>query len=97
MITRLTPMQYFPIKAPMWFGGQRKVGLANRNIGNHNKIEILYQRKDGERTYPEPFYISKKEIEEGLQSGEFETQEWKGVYLVLIPIDKLKLLSEVIQ
>ena len=48
------------IKAPRWEGNakERVVGVAEYRMTEPNlQIEITYARKDGTRTYPDPFYI----------------------------------------
>lgn len=57
-----TPMSYIPIKFPIWNGGDRVVGVADFRVKQHNRIEILYVRKDGTRSYPNPYYMSGEDI-----------------------------------
>lgn len=57
---RLTPVQKFEIKVPVW--GGRKVGLASYKVAQHNSIEILVTDKDGNRIYPQPMYMSGAKI-----------------------------------
>ena len=81
----LTPMSYIPIKFPIWNGGERYVGIADFRVKQHNKIEILYVRKDGERSYPNCYYMSGADIVKHkikVVGG--------GVKVYLIPIKELE-------
>lgn len=61
---RTTPVQEIHINTPVWFGGQRCVGIADWKVGQHNAIYIDYVRKsDGEKIYKRPFYISGKDAQ----------------------------------
>lgn len=87
-----TPAQLFNIRIPVWNGGKRMVGLATYKIGNHNEIRILSKNKDGERTYPNPFYIS------GSKARSYPTEPVKthpDIILYMIPIADLEVLNRV--
>jgi len=49
-------MKLIKIKYPIW--ATRSVGIADYKINDNLLIEILYENKDGERLWPEKFYIS---------------------------------------
>lgn len=84
---KTTPMSYVPIKFPIWNGGQRYVGIADFRIRQHNKIEILYVRKDGTRSFPNCYYISGADI----KKPEHKVKTVKGgVKVYLIPISELE-------
>lgn len=84
---RTTPMSYVPIRFPIWNGGQRFVGIADFRIQTHNKIEILYVRKDGTRSFPNCYYISGVDI----TKPEHKVQSVKGgVKVYLVPISELQ-------
>lgn len=92
MLPRTTVCTLFSIKAPIWNGGKKKVGLRADRIGEHNEIEFTYRRKsDGELSIPDHYYISRKKIE----SLDFERQNTKGVTLIIVPFDQLEILSRV--
>lgn len=87
-----TPAQLFNIRIPVWNSGKRMVGLASYKIGNHNEIRILAKNKGGERTYPQPFYIS------GSKARSYDTQPVKthpDILLYMIPIADLEVLNRV--
>ena len=87
---KTTPASLFEIKYPVWNGGKRMVGLYHRNVGNHNQIEILAKRKDGTRIYPNPFYMSGKDI----KTYPLEPRKkYPHMFLYMIPIDDLDLLE----
>lgn len=83
----LTPMALIEIRFPIWNGGQRYVGIADFRIRAHNKIVILYTRKDGTKSFPNPYYISGADI----KSPDHKFQVVKGgVKLYLVPISELE-------
>jgi len=59
-IARTTPLNKFDILAPRW--KDRTVLLADWKIGQHNEINITCVNKNGERYFPEPFYMSGEKI-----------------------------------
>jgi len=81
----LTPMSYVPIKFPIWNGGERYVGIAAFRVKTHTKIEILYVRKAGKRSYPNPYYMS------GADIIKHDVKVVKGgVKVYLVPIKELE-------
>lgn len=89
-LSRLTVCQVFPLRAPIWNGGKKVAGLNIQRIGDHNEITFSYVRKsDGERSFPDSYYISRKKIQE----NEYPTQFIKGVTLLLIPFSDLEILE----
>ena len=90
-LSRTTSCNITKIKFPIWNGGKRVVGIAPHRIGTHNQIEILYTRKtDNERIYPNPFYMSGKDI----KTYPLEPlKNYPNIYLYLIPVDDLTLLE----
>ena len=88
ILPKNTVCTLFEIKAPVWNGGKRKVGLAQNRIGEHNEIRFLYTRKDGTKSMPDNYYISGKKIRE----LDFDLQNIKGLTIVLVPIDQLEIL-----
>lgn len=82
-----TGMSYVPIKFPVWNGGQRFVGIADFRIRPHNKIEILYVRKDGHRSFPNCYYISGEDI----KRPDHKTKiVGGGVKVYLVPVSELE-------
>ena len=59
-LDRLTPAQLIEIKAPRW--KDKSILIADWKVGNHNEIVIKATNKDGERYYPQPFYMSGEQI-----------------------------------
>lgn len=77
----------FSIKMPRW--KQRVVGLAAYRVSDHNKVDIMAAGKDGERYYPDTYYISGEEVRK------CEKQMLpQGLELYLVPINKLQILTE---
>lgn len=85
-----TPANLIKIKAPIWNGGKRCVGVASFRIGTHNQIEILYKNKDGERIYPLPFYASAKQLHAG---EKMRLKNNPNIILHIVPLDELELLE----
>lgn len=80
-------MTKFEIKYPRW--KQRVVGLAVHRVSEHNEVEILATGKDGERYYPDTYYISGEEVRK------CEKQMLpQGIELYLVPISSLKVVGE---
>lgn len=89
-LSRTTPTQHFPIRAPIWGGGKKIVGLNRQLIRKHNSIEFTYRRKsDGELSIPGQFYFDGDK----LNQVDFENQIIKGTHLVLVPFDQLESLE----
>lgn len=89
---RMTVCQLFQIRAPIWGGGKRVVGLNLSRIRKHNEIHFTYRRKsDGELSFPDVYYFDGDNIK-GL---DYEVQNVKGTTLVLIPFQDLELLERV--
>jgi len=74
----------FSILEPQWNGGNPKVGLNEANIEASNEVEILYENKSGQRTFPKTYKIS------GMKILTYPTQEVKGIRLRIIPISELE-------
>lgn len=80
-------MTKFEIKYPRW--KQRVVGLAAYRVSDHNEVEILAVGKDGERYYPDTYYISGEDVRK------CEKQMLpQGIELYLVPIDDLRIKGE---
>lgn len=91
VLGRTTVCSLFKIRSVRW--KKRCIGLANYRIGTHNEIHILQVGKDGERYFPDTYYISKAKIEKGVKAGEYEVDNRKGVYLIIVPINDLEILE----
>ena len=74
-------MKLIKIKYPIW--ATRSVGIADYKINDNLLIEILYENKDGERLWPEKFYISQS------AAKRYPVQVFKGTRLHIIPIRDL--------
>ena len=86
-LNRLTTFAYFPIKQPIWYGGQTCVGLRENMMQRNNKIDILYVRKkDGLRSFPNALYFNKA----NLLSSYKRQVVGSGVKLVWIPLSELE-------
>lgn len=91
-ISRTTVCQLFEIRAPIWNGGERKVGLNLGRVRKHNEIHFTYRRKsDGELSMPDPYYFDGDNIK-GL---DYDVMNVKGTNLVLIPFRDLETLERV--
>jgi len=89
-LNRITVCNLFEINAPIWGGGEKKVGLNKARIGFHNEIRFKYRRKsDGELSIPDVYYF------DGSDVSKYETQQIKGVTLVLVPFSELQYLERV--
>lgn len=84
-LPRTTSCTLFEIKAPVWNGGKRRVGLAEYRISDHNEIRFLYKRKDGTLSMPGNFYFPGSALKE----IDFERMNVKGLTLVMVPFDDL--------
>lgn len=85
VLSRTTPCTLFEIKAPIWGGGKRRVGLAEYRISDHNEIRLLYKRKDGTLSMPGNFYFPGS----ALKDIDYERMNVKGLTLVMIPFEDL--------
>lgn len=90
ILSKNTPAQLIEIREPIWDG--RKIGIATYKIGNHNEIRILKKNINGERTYPQPFYISG---ERARQYPEQAVKSNPNIKLYIIPIADLQTLERV--
>lgn len=91
-LNRMTPAQLFEIRAPIWNGGKKMVGLNERRIGAHNEIRFTYRRKsDGELSIPDVYYFNGNKLRE----IDYTRQNVKGTTLVLIPFSDLEILERV--
>jgi len=52
------------IKKPIWNGELRKrcVGIAEFRLQPVMQVDIMYTRKDGTRTFPNPFKVTKAQM-----------------------------------
>ena len=74
------------IRVPRWT--KRTVGIGGYRLAEHNQIEITKTDKDGNRYYPDQYYIS------GERARTYPTQELpSGILLFLIPISDLEILE----
>lgn len=90
-LSRTTPANVIKIRFPIWNGGRRVIGIAPHKVGTHNHIEIEYTRKsDGEKIYPQPFYMSGKDIRAYVLEP---LKKYPNVYLYQVPVDDLTLLE----
>ena len=91
-LSRNTVCNLFKIRAPIWNGGKKMVGLDARRITYHNEIHFTYRRKsDGELSIPDPYYFDGNLLRE----LDFEKQMVKGTMLVIIPFEHLQLLERI--
>ncbi len=91
-LPRDTVCNLFKIRAPIWNGGKKMVGLDARRITYHNEIHFTYVRKsDGELSIPDHYYFDGKLLHE----LDFERQNVKGTTLVIIPFEHLQILERV--
>jgi len=91
-LPRMTVCTLFKIRAPIWNGGKKMVGLDMARITDHNEIEFTYVRKsDGELSIPDHYYFDGKL----LQQIDFELQRFGTTTVVKIPFQHLKKLERV--
>lgn len=91
-LNRTTIATLFEIRAPIWGGGKRVVGLNLKRIRKHNEIHFTYRRKsDGELSFPDAYYFD-GDLVKGLDC---EIQNIKGTSLVLVPFSDLELLERI--
>ena len=86
----MTPCTLHKIKNPIWNGGQRKVGIATYKVGNHNEIVIESTNKDGDRIYPQPFYISGQDLKKYPPKA---IPNYQNIKVHEIPIKDLEILE----
>lgn len=85
-----TPAVLFEIRAPIWNGGKRVVGLAKTRIGKHNEIHFLYVRKsDGMKSFPDNYYFDG----DLLRQIDYPIMNVRGFSLVLVPFSDLERLE----
>ena len=74
--------QFF-VRAPIWNGGNRCVGLAESRLqGDLTTFEILYEDKHGNRIYPYPFKVRTREVVSS------PVQFVHGIKLRVVPLEK---------
>lgn len=81
-------MNPIEIRAPIWNGGKRVVGIAEHKLGTQlTDVKITYRNRFGSEIYPYVFAI------DTVEARKFPTMILKnsGVVLRLIPIDALKI------
>ncbi len=86
-LSQSTPCNHIAIKYPRW--KQRVVGVAKFRVGTHNAIEITAVGKDGERYYPDMYYMSGEDI----VKHPVQKLPGSGVELYLVPINELEILE----
>lgn len=86
-LPRLTECSLFQIHVPIQ--NDKAIGIADYRISRHNEIHILSKDKDGQRYYPDNYYIS------GEDARKYPLQRRSGIELRLIPINDLKVLVRV--
>ena len=91
-LPRDTVCNLFKIRAPIWGGGKKSVGLDAKRITYHNEIVFTYVRKsDGELSIPDHYYFDGRLLHE----LDFERQNVKGTTLVIIPFEHLQILERI--
>lgn len=91
-LPRMTVCTLFKIRAPIWNGGKKMVGLNMQRITKHNEIHFTYVRKsDGELSIPDVYYFDGDLLKE----IDFEKQAIQGTYLAIIPFEHIKRLERV--
>jgi hypothetical protein len=91
-LSRTTVCTLFKIRAPIWNGGKRMVGLDMRRISKHNEIWFTYVRKsDGELSMPDKYYFDGDLLKE----IDFTEQAIQGTYLAIIPFEHIKRLERI--
>lgn len=73
---------YHQIRKPIWHN--RSVGIAERKIKEHNVITITAKDKDGNKLYPDEYYVSGEQLMKG------QIMETKGVKLRVVEIKDLE-------
>lgn len=82
-------VQKFDIQVPIWKDGG-KVGLATHKVVEHNVVNILATDKDGNRLYPNSYYISGKEARTYVVEP---VKSHPNIKLYIIPIADLEYLE----
>jgi hypothetical protein len=75
------------IRKPMWNGGRRMVGIAERFTrygGDTLKVEITYKDRKGWRIYPRPFVVSMSVV------LRCQRQTTSGCPLFLVPLEAMR-------
>lgn len=85
ILQKFTPCNKLIIMAPRW--RDKTVLLADWKIGAHNEIEITAKRKNGERYYPQPMYIS------GSKVKTYPTQPHGARKVYIVPLSDLEILE----
>jgi len=82
-------MNKITIKVPIW-KEPRSIGIAGwRLTGERIEIEIVYKNKEGERLYPERYYIDCD------SARKYPAQVVSGTKLFVIPIKELGVIKEI--
>lgn len=73
------------IKAPVWGGGRPAIGVATFRVNGQDmvEVEILYTRKDGNRSYPDIYFLPVQEVVKFPQKT-----VGGGVRLYVVPLEK---------
>lgn len=93
-LDRLTPAAVFEINFPIWDGGEHKrmVGLHQGKVRTHNELRVKYTKKDGTKSYPDPLYMSEKDV----RSYEMKPiPKYPSVWVYWIPIDDFMILERI--
>ncbi len=82
-------MKRIQIKVPIWHS--RSVGIAEHKIARDGatEVEIIYEDKNGERTYPDVYEVT---MREAIRYPRMRVQG--GVVLRVIPIVDLRVKEE---
>ena len=86
-LSRTTPAHVHKIRTPIW--NSRSVGIASHKVGTHNEIQITAEDKQGERYYPNAYYMK------GADLTTYPTQTRGKTKLYIIPIDELDILERI--
>jgi len=82
-------MTKITINTPIW--SKRAIGIAeDKMTSNYIVIEITYEKQDGQRLYPDKYYILRD------HAMCYPTQELKGHRLHIIPIGHLRVIPDAI-
>ena len=85
VLDKYTSFNTLTIWEPRW--RDKRVLLAKHKIGEHNKINITQEHKDGTRYFPNDMYISGKE------ARRYKVESNGVIPCYAVPLDKLKVLS----
>jgi len=75
------------IRAPIWNGGKRCIGIADYRLPHENsivEIAIGYTNKEGMKIYPNKFYVDKAKL------IKYPVMHVKDTKLYIIPIADLE-------